>query len=284
MKTSIIFSKTAKGLAELRTRQNNLPKGQIKALNLVDGHSTIAELAADLDALRQQGFLEALVELEKLGLIRIFQGSVQGTGSTSEPHSSHRAFAVDDSLDHGDSPPTLEVTELSPEDSVRVWAEAQRGAQELAKEGFYANANKRIQGDVLPAGNSTDTPTVLVVEDDESIGELLEAHLIHKGFRVIGARSIPEAMSALRREPVPDLALLDLVLPGLPGMDGFYILGQIRRSPVLKGMPAIIITTQVSDEQVMRGLKEGADGYIFKPFKWETVYACIQSVIRIQGN
>lgn len=278
MLTSIIFSKTSKGLSELKIRQNNLSKEQFKVLTLVDGSSTIEQLLESMGKVTQQDFLAALKYLEQQGLIRVFRGEMRAPDSGVSLSVPESQAPEEDHFKNATSLYDLEVTELSPEESVQAWAEARRGALRLEADGFFTASGNRT---VLP-GRPTGKLTVLVVEDDESILNFLEAHLIHQAFNVLKAASIPAALSALKGNHVPDLVLLDVVLPGLAGVDGFHILRQVRQNPALREMPVIMITSQVSDEQVMRGLKEGADGYIFKPFKWETVYHCIQSVIRIQ--
>lgn len=107
----------------------------------------------------------------------------------------------------------------------------------------------------------------------------MEMLLVNKGFAVQKSTDTPGALAALQREPVPDLVLLDIVLPGPPDTDGFHVLEHIRRNSRLSEVPVIMVTSQISDEHVMRGLKAGADGYIFKPFKWEALYESIGSVI-----
>jgi len=105
--------------------------------------------------------------------------------------------------------------------------------------------------------------------------------LSEKGIQVQVAPDVPRALTAIRSGPVPDMVLLDIVLPGAPGKDGFDVLGFIRRQEDWSKVPVVMVTSEVSDEQVMRGLKGGADGYIFKPFQWEALYACIRDVLGI---
>jgi DNA-binding response OmpR family regulator len=118
----------------------------------------------------------------------------------------------------------------------------------------------------------------LVIEDDESIAQLLEMLLTEKGFAVSAAADIGDAVAMLDPDCGYDLVLLDVVLPGAAGKDGFHILERIRKTPQLQHLPVIMVTSQVSDEHVLRGLKAGADGYIFKPIKWEALVPCIRSV------
>lgn len=277
MDTSIIYSKTAKGMAEITNRAGSLPKDQLKALSLVDGQSSVAELSQLLSGdVSLEKLIKDLEQLKLLGLVRIFQQSTQSIASEQKGEVRRNA---DNSMEFSSSLPMLHAVELSPQESVQAWAEAKRGAQKLATDGFYTHDGKNST-----STRSTSLLTVLVVEDDDLIAELLEAHLTNKSFRVRRAADIPAALAILKNEISLDLVLLDVVLPGMDDKNGFDILDEIRGTPTLRDLPVIMITSQVSDEEVMCGLKGGADGYIFKPFKWETVYKCIKAVISIQEN
>jgi len=85
-------------------------------------------------------------------------------------------------------------------------------------------------------------------------------------------------LQVLDEKPMPHLVLLDVNLPNITGFD---ILAYIRDSSELKSLSAIMVTAQVSDADVLRGLKGGADGYIFKPFQWTAFYDCIKRVLSI---
>jgi DNA-binding response OmpR family regulator len=122
----------------------------------------------------------------------------------------------------------------------------------------------------------------LVIEDDEELAELLVVLLSEKGVQVSVAADVPAALAAVRSGvQMPAIVLLDIGLPGAPGKDGFDILSYIRRNEEWSKLPVVMVTAEASDDQVMKGLKAGADGYIFKPFKWEALYACIREVAGI---
>src|SRR6478609_8964220 len=103
---------------------------------------------------------------------------------------------------------------------------------------------------------------------------LLKEH----GFVVNRVADGESALVELKRRPVADLVLLDVMLPG---RDGFDILKEIRHDAALSSLPVIMVTSRIDDEYVVRGMKEGADGYIFKPFKWGSLHDCIKSVCGI---
>ena len=116
-------------------------------------------------------------------------------------------------------------------------------------------------------------PTVLLVEDEESIAGLLRSYLTAQGFRIVWVRSGEEALAELDRHPIR-VVLLDL---GLPGMDGFDVCRQIRyRSKV----PLVMVTARDEEIDRVAGLEIGADDYVVKPFSAKEVLARVAAVLR----
>lgn len=269
MDYSRIYSKTGKGLSEVINGCRDLSPDHARVLAMVNGALTVSQVYANLGA-PQLRVVAALEALEEMGMIHVFaEGQSSGAGSANPKAGSGAAF------DDFDVLPVLEVVEVSPEESVQAWAQARKGASELQQNGFFAYGSKpvrRAPGAALRA---------MVVEDDEDVAALLVALLGEKGFVVTVAADVGAALSEITCGDAPDLVLLDIVLPGVPGKDGFDVLKVIQRQPGWSGVPVIMVTSQVSDDQVMRGLKSNADAYIFKPFKWETLFSCIRSVVGI---
>lgn len=116
-------------------------------------------------------------------------------------------------------------------------------------------------------------PTVLLVEDEESIAGLLRSYLAAQGFRIVWVRSGEEALAELDRHPIR-VVLLDL---GLPGMDGFDVCRQIRyRSKV----PLVMVTARDEEIDRVAGLEIGADDYVSKPFSPRELTARLKAVLR----
>jgi DNA-binding response OmpR family regulator len=116
-------------------------------------------------------------------------------------------------------------------------------------------------------------PTVLLVEDDESIGQLVCSYLGAQGFRVTHVRTGEEALAELDRHPVR-IVVLDL---GLPGIDGFEVCRAIRyRSRV----PVVILTARDEEVDRVTGLELGADDYVSKPFSPRELAARLKAVLR----
>lgn len=268
-----IYSKTARGMTELKNGARNLPRDWATVLAMIDGRSPAGVFVArgSITADRLRHALDGLMEK---GLVRVFTNSGQHHRDTLEWTPVVKED-VDDDL--SDVLPVITVEEFTPQESVQAWAEARRGATELKKSGFYSYGNR----EGLSMADGEIGLTALVVEDDEEIAELLDMLLSEKGFKVHVVGDLPEALALVQGGRAPDLVLLDIVLPGSAGMDGFDLLAAIRRQRSWSQARVVMVTSQVSDDQVMKGLKANADAYIFKPFKWETLYSCIKSVVGI---
>ncbi len=271
MDRSTVYSKTAKGMTEYKAAGKNLAREHARVLALINGKSSIANLI-ESGALIEGKYVQTIEALVEQGLIRVFEYA-KHQGAVLEWTPSR----VTDGSDFPDALPTLTVEELSPQESVQIWAQARRGATELRTAGFYSYGAKSPIG---LAGEDAGLKA-LVVEDDEELAELLVVLLSEKGMVVQVAKDIPAAMGAIQNGAAPDIVLLDIGLPGLPGKDGFDILAYIRRKDSWSKVPVIMVTSEVSDDQVMKGLKAGADGYMFKPFKWEALYGCIRETLGI---
>lgn len=117
---------------------------------------------------------------------------------------------------------------------------------------------------------------ILVVDDEPDILELLRYNLIRDGFQVGLASSGEEALKIIRTHS-PDLVLLDLMLPG---MDGLEVCRLIRGDQTTKNLPLVMITAKGEESDIVAGLELGADDYITKPFSPRVLSARVKSVLR----
>lgn len=115
--------------------------------------------------------------------------------------------------------------------------------------------------------------TVLVVDDDKKIVELVSLYLKRDGYTVLPAYDGYEALEIARRKR-PDLLVLDLMLPELSGMDICKLIRAESRVPI------IMLTARASDEDKLRGLDLGADDYVTKPFNPRELVARVRAVLR----
>jgi len=119
-------------------------------------------------------------------------------------------------------------------------------------------------------------PTILVVEDEPAIQELLAINLKHAGFLVARAGSAEEG-DAVVRAALPDLVILDWMLPG---QSGVALAKKLRGEERTKDLPIIMLTARVHEEDKIQGLEAGADDYITKPFSPKELVARVRAVLR----
>ena len=119
-------------------------------------------------------------------------------------------------------------------------------------------------------------PRLLVVEDDHDIAHLLSHSLGRAGFAVDLLHSGAEVLPAVRRS-LPDLVLLDLMLPGL---DGLEVCRTLRGDPRTAAVPIIMLTARAEESDRIVGLELGADDYITKPFSPNEVVARVRALLR----
>ncbi len=121
---------------------------------------------------------------------------------------------------------------------------------------------------------------ILVVDDDSEVVRLMRAYLEKAGFEVLVAYNGETAIHILRRD-IPDLLLLDLMLPD---RDGFDITRQVRSDPRLAHIPLIMLTARISDTDKIVGLEMGADDYVTKPYNPREVVARVRARLRNQQS
>jgi two-component system alkaline phosphatase synthesis response regulator PhoP len=117
---------------------------------------------------------------------------------------------------------------------------------------------------------------ILVVDDEEHIQELIKFNLEKSGYKVICAENGIDAIR-LAKEQLPQLMLLDLMLPGMDGLD---VCKEIRKDSSMSNMPIIMITAKGEEIDKIIGLELGADDYITKPFSVRELVARIKAILR----
>ncbi len=118
--------------------------------------------------------------------------------------------------------------------------------------------------------------SILVVEDERKIAQLVRDYLAHAGFAVTVAHDGDGALASARRHP-PDLVVLDL---GLPGRDGLDVTRELRRS---SAVPIVMLTARGDETDRVVGLELGADDYVVKPFSPKELVARVRAVLRRTG-
>jgi two-component system, OmpR family, phosphate regulon response regulator PhoB len=120
------------------------------------------------------------------------------------------------------------------------------------------------------------TATVLIVEDEATLTELLRYNLEAEGFRVLDANTGEQAELIVAEER-PDLVLLDWMLPAVSGIE---ICRRLRNNPATRGISILLLTARGEESDRVRGLSTGADDYVVKPFSLPELMARIRAVLR----
>jgi two-component system phosphate regulon response regulator PhoB len=122
----------------------------------------------------------------------------------------------------------------------------------------------------------TSHPHVLIVDDEADILELLRHHLLQAGFIVTTAQSGEEALNMISRR-LPHLLVLDLMLPG---MEGLEVARRLKTTPRTARLPILILSAKGDEKDILKGLESGADDYVTKPFSPRILVARIRTALR----
>ncbi len=117
---------------------------------------------------------------------------------------------------------------------------------------------------------------ILIVDDEEDILELVRYNLQKEGYHTTTAKSAEDAQQLIKTEP-PDLIVLDLMLPGMDGLD---LCRHLKKSPVTEHIAIVMLSAKGSEADVVTGLELGADDYIAKPFSPRVLVARLKNVLR----
>ena len=116
---------------------------------------------------------------------------------------------------------------------------------------------------------------ILIADDDPDILELLTLNLVTEGFEVLGASNGDEAWS-LARDAMPDLVVLDVMMPERDGLD---VLTSLKSHPRTRHIPVVLLTAKASDAEVWEGWRAGADYYITKPFHLDELLRFLDNLL-----
>ena len=120
--------------------------------------------------------------------------------------------------------------------------------------------------------------TILIIEDDADIAESLEYNLKREGFRTVIAESGEKGLRlALDEKGAPSLILLDLMLPGMNGME---LCKKLRAEAATEKTPVVMLTAKAAEIDKVAGLEIGADDYVVKPFSFKELIARVRAVLR----
>lgn len=245
---SSVFTKTPKGTRVLPQCATALPDNECRVLALINGRFGVEDIRARLPLMPEKAFQATLKFLLAAGYIR----------ETTEAHPNSTNVPSDG----------LGVTELDTEEGVKQWAAAARAAEQLQTHGYYINQEENVR---------CDGPLqVLLIDDDATMGEAVSLVLGSAGFKVSVLLDSRQALDKIRSMPCLALVLLDVMMPY---ENGFEVLRRLRGQMDLRKMPVVMLTSQTEREYVLEGLRDGADGYILKPFKPEKLIVYLRDIL-----
>ena len=245
---------TQKGKEELKGGRTQLTAAALELLVRFDGKASLAEIVTQAEGLTGEEVCETAQTLAEGGYIE-----VAGRERTLD-------LKMEDLFAKTGSYP-------APADP-RQEAEAEAGAEALDAEGYYVSIARKASEPKTPENGST--YSVLVIEDDEGLKQGLRLLLSVNEFQPRFAATKSEILAEMSALPLPDVILLDVILPDA---NGFDILRKLRKVPRLRAIPVIMLTARVSREDVLRGITGRAAGYITKPFANETLITAIKTVL-----
>lgn len=117
---------------------------------------------------------------------------------------------------------------------------------------------------------------VVVIEDEPDIREVIEHNLTREGYNVRSTRDGEDGLGLVKKE-APDLVLLDLMLPGL---DGIEVCRRLKSDPLTRTIPVVMVTAKGEESDIVLGLGMGADDYVSKPFSPKELIARVKAVLR----
>ena len=247
-----VYAITEKGANELKGGATTLAPKELELLVLVDGRRTSSAIGKLAKANDPSQVAAALQKLATGGFIR-----------ASAPQNDGFDFTFPDS-------PAAEPSEQALKNAER---EAEMGALQLRDQGYYVSIARRAK---VQAHAARPPLTVLVVEDEPLVAKFLKSLVETEGHGVRVAGNLDEIAAGLSKLPLPDLVLLDVVLPDT---NGFDVLQRMKGHPRFAPIPVVMVTTQASRESVMKGLALGADGYFTKPFEVDVLMRGMKAVL-----
>jgi len=253
------YRRTASGETALRSVDTAIPVDYRRILCLVDRDTHTNVVRGRLRQYSDALIMDWLAELEELGFIE--------------------STAAADAYDMDFNPMAAEgaaIATLSniPDEQRRIENEARAAGEVLQGKGVYL-ATERLSN-TEPLSKDPSQIVVLLVEDDPDQAALGDLRVSMAGYRVRLARNVREMVMGLTTGPLPDLVLLDVMLPD---GNGFGVLSCMRTDPRLSLLPVIMLTALTSAEDVRRGLDLGADGYITKPYSKNILADTIRQVL-----
>ena len=247
---------TESGRKAWDTQDAKVPRDYRRILGLIETEAHSDVVRGYLRRYPDKLIFEWLAELEDLGLLE------------------SAADAASHDLDFTAS---LKLPELLAEDKKQLANETRAAGASLSRKGVYL-ANDRLKNRAAATKPAAET-MILIVEDDPDQLALAELRVGMARYQMRSAAGAQALLEALK-EGVPDLLLLDVMLPD---GDGFDILASMRKHPEHALLPIILLTMRDEPADIHKGLALGADGYVIKPYSRDLLADLIRRVLKIDA-
>jgi CheY-like chemotaxis protein len=248
------YALTQRGEAEIQSAKTTLHPAALELLVRMDGATSAAQLQAGMPSTPFDEIAGTLATLLRDRYIQYAQ------------------VTIDDALRFDVMPGIARPTPVG-DSSASVRRAATTGLKALEHHGFYVRIARRP--DAKPKLPTDRPPQAVVVEDEPHLAKFLKHFLNFEGFDVRVGSHREAIVQALRAAPMPDLVLLDIMLPDT---NGFDVLTAIRQHSKLCSVPVMMLTAESTRQSVLKGLAAGADGYITKPFHTDILVNAIQTI------
>ncbi len=262
-----IYEVNANGWQQLQGSSTMLPGAALSLLVLINGKLSLGQIASHLKHLPEQRLYKLASILEQQGFIQqVKPGEPAKVG----------AYEMLDFFSSGSVGSKAAGSQADRDQTRKLEEDAQEFTALLKSQGYAVRIARQVGETVKSASGGA--YSVLFIEDTRSLSSAVCKVLEMEGFVPRHAENRKEVMTELRKIPLPDLILLDVILPDV---NGFDILESMRKHPALKHIPIIMVTSKSTREDVMRALAAGANGYITKPLEFESLLTSIKAVLGI---
>jgi len=263
-----VYELSDAGRQQLKGGTTALFSDALRFLVLADGKLNFGQIAKNLKDVPEAILGRTVLELQQKGFIQPVQPAARAEGADLS------------SLDFSSymPPDPAAAREQREEDFAARLEEAQRTMALMKEQGYAVRIARQARSPAKPSSGGA-SYSVLIVEDEAVLAATMRKFLELERFAPRVAANRDEVGAELRKPPVPDLILLDVMLSGDSGFD---ILQRLRGHPVLKQIPVIMVTAMSAREDVMRALAADANGYITKPFKLDVLMKSIKAVLGIR--
>ena len=259
-----IYEVSEAGRQQLKGGTTALFADALRFLVLADGKLNLRQITKNLKDVPEAILAKTVFDLQQKGFIQ----PVKSAGPAGDVDLS--------SLDFSSyiPPDPAAAREQREEDFAARMEEAQRTMELMKEQGYAVRIARQARSTAKPSSGGA--YSVLIIEDEPTLSSAMRKFLELERFVPRVAANRDEAAAELRKPPLPDLILLDVMLAGA---NGFDILQRLRGHPVLKQIPVIMVTAMSAREDVMRALVADANGYITKPFKFDVLMKSIKAVL-----